>query len=186
MRSQVSSLLAAAAVLVAVGVTPAAGQTGHDGGLAQPAGIAPARPPALRPPAPRPPATAERRPLFRHRSLDSAWRASQQSGRPLMLYITAEKCHFCEKMVAETWSHPKIAHAVATRFEPIALVKEDNLEFVKRLGVRAYPTTLVVTPKGELAGHLRGFADPQKFATELLLPPQPNKLPVQPASYGER
>lgn len=123
-------------------------------------------------------------PLFRYPNVDAAWKASQKSGKPVLMFVTSKKCHFCEKMIKETWSHPQIAAAVAQRFEPVAVLKESNPKLVKELGVRAYPTTIVVSPKGELSGHIRGFANPQKFASTLLAPK--NRLSAQPASYNQK
>lgn len=128
--------------------------------------------PSYAQPVPVPPAkgTAKRQPLFRHTSIDSAWKAAQKSGKPVLLFVTSKRCHYCDKMKAETWAHPQIAQAVAAQFEPVAVLKEKDPQIVKQLGIRAYPTTLVVSPKGELAGHLRGFANPEKFHMALLAP----------------
>lgn len=35
---------------------------------------------------------------------------------------------------------------------------------IKQLGVRVYPTTLIISPEGQLLGKIEGYADLKKFA----------------------
>lgn len=109
----------------------------------------------------------EESPLFRHASVDHAWQASQESGRPMLLFVTSGNCHFCTKMLKETYTHPQIAEAVASSFEPAVLSREVDPDLVKDLGVRAFPTTLVIAPDRSLLARVNGFVKPQKFADKV-------------------
>ena len=50
-----------------------------------------------------------------------AFAASHRTGKPILVYVTAEKCAFCRKMEKETWSDPRVAQADRTGFVPLKL-----------------------------------------------------------------
>lgn len=131
-------------------------------------------------PARQPPTTQMRQPLiFRHADVDAAWAAAQKSGRPLLVFVTAADCFFCKKMVRQTLSHPQIALANNQRFETTLLHQDDRPELVEQLGVKAFPTTLVVAPSGSVVDGLRGFVEPQKFAERFLIDPRERQAAKQ-------
>lgn len=121
--------------------------------------------------------------LFRHATVDAAWQTAQKTGKPMLVFVTSGNCHYCTKMVRETWSHPQIARAVSARYEPAILSKDSNPKLIKQLGIRAFPTTLVVSPEGKLVTHLQGFAEPQKFVNQFLRPHAERRLSAQPVSH---
>lgn len=108
---------------------------------------------------------------FKHPNVDQAWQAAQQSKRPLLLFIHSDNCRFCVKMEKETFSHPKLAAALATAAETVSVHSEDHPELMKRLGVRAYPTTVVISPDGKEIGRVEGFLDAPRFAAKMFTPP---------------
>lgn len=111
-------------------------------------------------------------PIFRHADVDAAWQASQKSRRPVLVYVTSSNCHYCKKMLSETLAHPQIARANNHYFETAAVSHDDHPELVERLGVKAFPTTLLVRPDGSLAARLQGYVKPEKFAEKLFAPPK--------------
>lgn len=133
-------------------------------------------PPLPKPIAPAPVASptevGKKLPIFRHDDVDLAWQSAQKSRRPVMVFVTSKNCFYCQKMVEETFSHPQIAKANNERFETAILSRDKQPEIVKKLGIRAFPTTLLVNPDGSLQGRLEGFAEPVKFAQQFLLPPK--------------
>lgn len=115
---------------------------------------------------------SRRLPVFSHPSVDAAWKASQVSRRPVLVFVTDANCVFCRKMVKETLSHPQIARANNFRFETAVLSNEAQPELVEKLGVKAFPTTLIVNPDGSLRARVKGFVEPARFAEQVLLPPR--------------
>ncbi len=109
-------------------------------------------------------------PLFQHANVDLAWQSAQKSGRPVMVFITSGNCHYCKKMVAQTLSHPYIARATNQRYETAVLSNDHQPELVQRLGVKAFPTTMVVGTDGSVLAAIQGFVEPSKFAARLLPP----------------
>lgn len=110
-------------------------------------------------------APAANRPvLFRHQDVQQAWTATQVSRRPMFLYVTSDHCFYCKKMLKETLAHPQIGAGVAAYAEPVTINATEAPELARKLGVRAYPTTLVISPENKLLTRIEGFVDPQEFA----------------------
>jgi thioredoxin-like negative regulator of GroEL len=88
-------------------------------------------------------------------------------------------------MVTETWSHPQIRAGVAHFCEAITINATHAPELAKQLGVRAYPTTLVISPDAQLLCRIEGFANPQKFAEQMwpvLRAAEADRLAARPAA----
>ena len=92
-----------------------------------------------------------------HRTRDSAVQAAQASGKPILVFVTANWCHYCQKMKQETWRSPDVELAVSRQFETLVLEPEKNGDIVQRLGVESLPTTLVFQPDGKLIARKKGF-----------------------------
>ncbi|TWT99872.1 Thioredoxin [Botrimarina colliarenosi] len=98
-----------------------------------------------------------------------AFVAARQTGRPILVYVTAEQCGFCRKMERETWSDPAVAELVAAGFVPLKLNADHHPDEVAALRIKAYPTTVLVSPQGKPFAGRAGFLGPEKLA-ELLQP----------------
>ena len=103
--------------------------------------------------------------VFAHADIDRAWNEVKATNRPLLLFVSMDDCRFCDKMEQETFSHPALARNIRKLFVTAKAKKESDPQLVEQLGVRAYPTTLLISPEGELIARIEGFLDPKKFAT---------------------
>ena len=121
-------------------------------------------------------------PVFRHASADDAWRAAQKSQRPVLLFVSSQDCRYCSKMLKDTYSNPQLAAALSASCEPVSLMSEDNQALVKKLQIRAFPTTVVVAVDGSVLAKIEGYQPPQKFAELMFGRPQPAQAAVRPAS----
>lgn len=109
-----------------------------------------------------------------------AFVAAQRTGKPILVYVTAEKCTFCRKMERETWSDPAVARLVGEGFVPLKLHPDSHPDEVAALKIKAYPTTVLVTPQGKPFAGRVGFVEPEKL-TELLQPAVASASIRQPA-----
>lgn len=107
---------------------------------------------------------------FKHATIESAWKASQKSKRPLLIFVSSDNCYFCVKMLKETYSHQQIATALRATSESVAVKNDDVPELVKQFKINAYPTTLVVSHEGKELGRIKGFLPPDKFVAKLFRP----------------
>lgn len=94
---------------------------------------------------------------------------ARRTGRPILVYVTSERCTFCRKMERETWSDPEVAQLVSAEFVPLKLRPDTHPEEVATLRVRAFPTTVLVAPDGRPLAARTGYLQSAKLV-ELLRP----------------
>ena len=105
--------------------------------------------------------------VFAYTDVDHAWTAVQQSQRPLLLFVSTDNCYYCDKMETETYIHPQIQASIRELFVTAKIKKEQNPQLVEQLGVRAFPTTLLIAPNGDLITRIEGFVNPKKFVHKI-------------------
>lgn len=104
---------------------------------------------------------------FEYAEPGAAWAAAQESRDPVLLFVTSDHCYYCKKMLNETLLHPQLAPAVAQLFETATINADRSPELAQGLGVRAFPTTLIVSPDGRLLSKLEGYVAPQMLGEQL-------------------
>lgn len=115
-------------------------------------------------PAPLPAGTTLRQPLFTYDSVEAAWQEVKRTNRPLLLFVSMKDCHFCDKMERETFGHPELSRSIRSLFITAKMKKDvADPQLIQMLGIRAFPTTLVISPEGDLIARIEGFADPKSF-----------------------
>ncbi|MBN1851234.1 MAG: thioredoxin family protein [Pirellulales bacterium] len=96
-----------------------------------------------------------------------AWHSSRKTGRPMLLFVTAQNCHFCRKMEQESYGKPQIMTTIERNFEAVAIDNSVSPDLVRKLRVRVFPTTFIVAPDGKIVGRIEGFIGPEQLATYL-------------------
>lgn len=94
---------------------------------------------------------------------------ARRTGKPILAYVTSDHCGYCRKMERETWGQPAVGRLVTEGFVPMRLHAGKNSAEVAALRVRAYPTTVLITPEGRAFAGRAGFLKPLEL-TELLRP----------------
>lgn len=89
--------------------------------------------------------------------VDAAWAKAKDSGKPLVLFFTTEGCFFCDKMSKETCKNPAVMKELADGFVPVVVHTKKNMELVQRLGVQAFPTTVIVSKDAKIIAAMPGF-----------------------------
>lgn len=110
-------------------------------------------------------ATAE--PIVWQTDFRQATRQSQQQKKPLLIKVGATWCHYCVKMKRETFQDAHIADHVNACFIPLSVDADQNRELVRALNVRAFPTTLVVSPDMKIVKRIRGYQSVRQFDSHL-------------------
>lgn len=110
--------------------------------------------------------------------------AAAQSGKPIMAYVTSTNCGYCRKMEKETWSEPAIGRLVGQNFIPLKLLADDHPEAVAALKVRAFPTTVLITPQGKAFAGKPGFMEPLEVVQLLRPAMQPREVAARPAAVN--
>lgn len=95
--------------------------------------------------------------------VDAAWLSSVEEGRPLLLFITRQRCKQCAHMKSTTYADRKVADDIAAHFIPLMIDARQEARLVKDLGVTSFPTTLVISPETGLLAELTGDLTPAEL-----------------------
>ncbi|MEM9656840.1 MAG: thioredoxin family protein, partial [Planctomycetota bacterium] len=105
--------------------------------------------------------------IFHHATVQAAWQSAIARQRPLVVMFTSDHCRYCDKMLAETYGHPAIERMLATNCETVVADARIDRDLTQRMGIRAFPTSLVVSPQGKVVASVEGFVEPQEFANRV-------------------
>jgi len=125
--------------------------------------------------------------IFNQSSVEQAWATAVAEKKILLVMFTSDHCHFCTKMLSETYSHPAIRRMLAKDTETVLAKAEDYRALTKRMGIRGYPTTLLISPEGDVLDLLEGFVDAKTFAERVrpLLAKQTTRVGDATAAYPQ-
>lgn len=108
-------------------------------------------------------------PLFKHESYPAAWTASQQSNRPILVYVTMPQCPHCTKMIDGTYACKDVEELVKGSFETLQASRYTHATLVSKLHVRWYPTTVLVGSNNKVLDMIEGYVDANTFKRRLQL-----------------
>lgn len=95
-----------------------------------------------------------------HDDFASGWKAARKTGRPMVIFITSQRCHYCDAMKRETWCNGTVLEKMKEKFVAIRLTPDRNSKTLERIDVPAFPTTLIGHPDGHIISHRVGFQPP--------------------------
>lgn len=114
------------------------------------------------------PGTSSRQPrLFSQTSIEKGWQQATQLKQPMLVMFTSDHCMYCKKMLAETYGHPAIQQMLAGNTQTVLAHADDYQGLVKKLGIRGYPSSVLVSPQGEVLEFMEGFVPPKEFAKRM-------------------
>lgn len=91
---------------------------------------------------------------------ESAVLAARDSGKPLVVFVTADFCVYCRRMEETVWTNKEIIRAVDEKFVALKLDPARHEQLIEKLGVQAFPTTIVFDQKGQPLATAKGFVNP--------------------------
>jgi protein disulfide-isomerase len=97
----------------------------------------------------------------------AAWKASQESGRPLVLFITSDNCPYCHLMDRNTFGDQNVLARLRKSFVAARIEATRHPELTTRLQIQAYPTTLVVDKTNRIVDAMPGYIEPREFERRL-------------------
>jgi len=110
------------------------------------------------------PAQTEKTRLFSQTSIEKGWQRATRKKQPMLVMFTSDNCMYCKKMLAETYGHPAIERLLAANTQTVLAHADDYPSLIKKLGIRGYPSSVLVSPKGDVLDFMEGFVPPKDFA----------------------
>jgi thioredoxin-related protein len=102
--------------------------------------------------------------VFDHKTVEDAWKVAIEKKKPLLVMFTSNNCTYCRKMIADTYSNQQVKELLRGRTESVMAHSDNYAALIKKLGIRGYPSSLLITPEGEVLDFMEGYVDPQAFA----------------------
>jgi uncharacterized protein len=81
----------------------------------------------------------------------------------IVLDGSAEWCHFCHVMEAETYHDPDVAQLLGKRFIAVKVDVDARPDIEERYGAWGWPATVIFSPDAEELGKYRGYIPPKEF-----------------------
>ena len=105
--------------------------------------------------------------IFSQTSIEKGWQSAVQQQQPMLVMFTSENCRYCKKMLAETYGHPVIRQMLAANTQTVLAHADDYQSLVKRLGIRGYPSSVLLSPQGDVLDFMQGYVPPKEFAQRI-------------------
>jgi protein disulfide-isomerase len=100
-------------------------------------------------------------------NVDSAWKSAKVVQQPLLLFVTSDDCLYCRKMEAETYTHREVVSRVSKVFVATTAKGSEIPGLVNKLGIRVYPTTVIISPDAQVIDAMSGFVSASEMASRL-------------------
>ena len=96
-----------------------------------------------------------------------AFDEARQTGRPILLSISAVWCHWCHVMDETTYSHPAVIDLINREYVPVRVDNDVRPDINQRYNMGGWPSTAFLTPSGDI---LTGatYMPPDQMASALL------------------
>jgi thioredoxin-related protein len=101
--------------------------------------------------------------VFDHKTVEEAWKVAIEKKKPLLVMFTSNNCTFCRKMIADTYSNQGVKDLLRGRTESVMAHSDHYASLIKKLGIRGYPSSLLISPEGEVLDFMEGYVDAQEF-----------------------
>ncbi|MBA4190142.1 MAG: hypothetical protein C0467_19330 [Planctomycetaceae bacterium] len=119
-------------------------------------------------------ATATAQDVKWRQDYNAARREATETGKPLLFDFGTEACVWCRKQDATTLRDPRVVKLLNERFIPVKIDANRHERLTSSLGIESYPTMVLATADGKVAGRHVGYADVAQITTLLNKAPAPS------------
>ena len=92
---------------------------------------------------------------------------AQGADKPLLIEFSTTRCGYCKKMQRETFSNEKVISQVKKCFVPVSIDGNAHRRLAEQMGVRSYPTTVIVSPEMKVVAKIIGFRTADQLTVDL-------------------
>jgi thioredoxin-related protein len=100
-------------------------------------------------------------------SATEAARLSQETGKPILVYVRSKNCYYCDLLQQNTWQDPTVRAQVMRDMIPLKLTLEENKEAVQTMKVKGFPSVIVFSPRREYISRIDGYVTAAQFQSRL-------------------
>lgn len=102
------------------------------------------------------------------RDVDQALQVAARQQRPLLVFVTMDGCKYCQRMEQTTFSSVQVRQTISANFVPVVVKQSERPDLMRELQIQSFPTTMIVTPQGDVVREMRGYVEPRRFQQMLL------------------
>jgi|GEM_PF-5172375 len=101
-----------------------------------------------------------------HASLDEAFESQARTGRPVLAVVTSNTCAPCQRLKRGPLTNPEVVSLIRDRTLPVSIVYQEEPDALERLGIRVFPTTLLLR-EGREVSRIEGYVPADVLLTWL-------------------
>jgi protein disulfide-isomerase len=101
------------------------------------------------------------------RDVERALSVAQSEQRPLVLFVSSDHCVHCDRMIATTFRDVNVRQTLGSSFVVAAIKGAERPDLIEHLQIRSFPTTVLVSPEGEVLDLVIGYVDAERFQQRL-------------------
>ncbi|MEQ8208558.1 MAG: thioredoxin family protein [Lacipirellulaceae bacterium] len=94
--------------------------------------------------------------------LEDGLKVAESTGRPILMFFTAEWCTFCHQMEDDAFRNAAV-QALASRFTCITIDADAEPKVCRKFGVSGFPTIQLFSPDGQPLQRLKGRQSAQQL-----------------------
>ena len=102
------------------------------------------------------------------RDVDQALEVAQSRQQPVLLFVSMDDCKYCQKMVQTTFRDQRVLQTIGSQYVPAVIKNSERPDLMRQLQIRSFPTTLVVSPEGDVLHEMKGYVEASKFQQQLV------------------
>jgi thiol:disulfide interchange protein len=88
-------------------------------------------------------------------SYQQAFSEAERENKPLLLFFTAEWCHYCHQMAGEAFTNPQVV-SLSEKFVCVLIDADTSPDVCRAFHVSAFPTVQFVSPQGLVLNRIEG------------------------------
>lgn len=108
-------------------------------------------------------------------NLQEATKEVAEQGRPMLLLFTMDGCGYCQLMKRTTYADRQVAASINSHFIPTRVNGQEHRRLAQRLGIRVYPTTVIISPENRVIDRFDGYVKAQALLPRLTTAAEPAK-----------
>ena len=112
-------------------------------------------------------AEQQQQPIHWEVTLDNAQRIAGQTNRLVLIEFWATWCDYCKRMDTEVFMQPAVVAQVTANYVSVKINADHFPATAKQYGITALPTTVIITPQGQVLDSMRGKIEVAEYVARL-------------------